>query len=128
MTKPKQLVDVADHSSAGQTSIALTVIPDDTFCIGELEHDLHNTFAATRVPTSSYVYASHGTTEKALENYAENGSETIPGKTEPLVISGHSGVGKSALLANWLLKHQAEVKRSRTITDEFVFWHVVGCS
>ncbi|GMH64647.1 hypothetical protein TL16_g04012 [Triparma laevis f. inornata] len=129
MPKQKQLLDVADVGSAGgQTSVAATVIPEDTFCIGDLEHDLHNTFAATRVPTSNYVYASHGVTEQALENYADNGSESMSGKTEPLVISGASGVGKSALLANWLIKHQAEVKRSRTITDEFVFWHVVGCS
>ncbi|GMH48972.1 hypothetical protein TrVE_jg8772 [Triparma verrucosa] len=129
MPKQKQLLDVADvGSAAGQSSIAATFIPEDTFCIGDLEHDLHNTFAATRVPTSNYVYASHGGAEAALENYADNGSESLSGKTEPLVISGPSGVGKSALLANWLIKHQAEVKRSRTISDEFVFWHVVGCS
>ena len=127
MKHHQQLMDIAGSVSLPTVSLMSNNQSSlDTFCIGDLEHDLHNTFAATRVPSSSFVYCSHGELDQTLDNYCDNAS--LDKKTNPLVISGHSGLGKSALLANWLLKHQAEIKRSKTMSDEFIFWHVVGCS
>jgi len=58
----------------------------------------------------------------------------------PLVLYGPSGVGKSALLSNWLLHHQAQREAAKAMVsssspsrasahkEDFVFWHVAGCS
>lgn len=58
----------------------------------------------------------------------------------PLVLYGPPGVGKSALLSNWLLHHQVQREAAKAMVslsspsrasahkEDFVFWHVAGCS
>ena len=119
---PKSLIDAADAN----TSIASShQTLSSQFCIGDLEHDLHNTFAANRTPHDQYVYVNHGNVTRALNDFCDEKSFTE--RINPLVVAGSSGVGKSSVLANWLLHHQSEKRRNRG-ADEFVFWHVVGCS
>lgn len=50
-------------------------------------------------------------------------SETRP----PLLLLGSSGIGKSALLANWLQRRQRNMARGRQV-DDFVYYHAVGCT
>lgn len=54
-------------------------------------------------------------------------SHPAPHVHPPLVLYGPSGVGKSALLSNWLLHHQAQ-REAAKFKEGFVFWHVAGCS
>ena len=70
--------------------------------------------------------------ERLLATLDEFCSEaTIHEPRAPLVLLGPTGAGKSALLANWLARRAASLSRranQATLTNEFVFWHAVGCS
>ncbi|NOZ19832.1 MAG: DUF4062 domain-containing protein [Planctomycetes bacterium] len=46
----------------------------------------------------------------------------VQGDDPPLVVLGESGVGKSALLANWALRHRA------SHPDDFLLMHFIGAS
>jgi hypothetical protein len=72
------------------------LVEPDTFNIGMLEKDLHETFGGTRVPSSDYVYCKHGNLEKVLDKYCDNPS--LYGKTLPMVVTGVSGVGKVRII------------------------------
>jgi tetratricopeptide (TPR) repeat protein len=43
---------------------------------------------------------------------------------QPLVILGESGMGKTALLANWAMAY----RQAQSQPDEFIFWHFCGSS
>ena len=81
--------------------------------------DEHEAFAASR--SSDYIYESGNEAAfEALDSHAE----TIEGDVKlPLVITGSTGCGKSALLANWVNR-----RRKMKHRDEFLFQHFVGCS
>jgi hypothetical protein len=94
-------------------------------CIGELEHHIHKVFASVRVPGEDFVYHASNELFTYIEDYVnEQWSESKP----PLLILGESGLGKSALLSNWLDRRNRNNQRARAPNDEFVFWHAVGCS
>lgn len=96
--------------------------------IGELERDLHLAFAGTRVPSEDYVFESKDDHYAVLDEFCD--VDTMHEARDPLVVYGTAGAGKSALLANWLIRRQNRLRRSRNAShsNEFVFWHVVGCS
>lgn len=94
-------------------------------CIGELEHHIHKVFASVRIPGEDFVYNSSSDLFSILEDYCHDQAN---GLKPPLLILGESGVGKSALLSNWLEKKHRNALRSRSSVDEFIFWHAVGCS
>lgn len=81
--------------------------------------DEHEAFAASR--SSQYVYVpARDQFYTTLDQHAD----TLEGDTKlPLVILGGEGSGKSALLANWVMKRRVNKHR-----DEFLFQHFVGCS
>lgn len=56
------------------------------------------------------------------ERYLEKMEEHFDKGTTPLVITGRSGSGKSALLANWIVGH------FRAFPDEKVIYHFMGSS
>ena len=91
----------------------------------------------------------HAPHYQALDEYCDAASASVSLSSSsrpavpagpPLVLYGPSGVGKSALLSNWLLHHQAQREtaeamvslsspsRSSVHKEDFVFWHVAGCS
>ncbi|MEK8017703.1 MAG: DUF4062 domain-containing protein, partial [Candidatus Parabeggiatoa sp.] len=78
----------------------------------EIENLEHDAFAQSR----QWVYIHRQSDFKSLTAHALGDS------TQPLVILGESGIGKSALLANW-----AKDYREKHPTD-FVFWHFCGSS
>jgi hypothetical protein len=93
--------------------------------IGLLESHLHDVFARDRLPSEDYIYASSPELFNVLEEHCDDQQLHLP--RAPLLILGKSGAGKSALLANWLQRRQRNMSRSRA-TDDFVFWHAVGCT
>jgi Cdc6-like AAA superfamily ATPase len=94
-------------------------------CIGLLEHHLHSVFAQERVPGEDFVYAPSTEMFNILDDFCDDQSmsETRP----PLLLLGSSGIGKSALLANWLQRRQRNMARGRQV-DDFVYYHAVGCT
>ena len=98
---------------------------DQSPCIGQLEHHLHNVFASQRVPGEDFVYVPSAELFNVLEDFCDD--QNINEPRPPLLILGNSGSGKSAILANWLHRRQRNATRARN-SDDFVFWHVVGCT
>lgn len=96
-------------------------------CIGALEKHLHDVFAATLSPGEDFVYVQDAALFTALDEYCD---EQSMGTTKPpLLVTAWSGGGKSALLANWKLRHERQGQRTRSAAQhKFIFWHAVGCS
>ena len=92
-------------------------------CISNLENHVHGVFASVRVPGDDFVYCPSSELFSKLDDYCDE--LTLSEVRPPLLIKGDSGTGKSALLANWL--HRREHNYTSR-TDEFIFWHAVGCS
>ena len=94
-------------------------------CIGSLEHHIHKVFASVRIPGEDFVYSPSADLYSALDDYCDD--RTIGESKVPFLILGQSGTGKSALLSNWLQRRKRQAARSRS-SEEFIFWHAVGCS
>ena len=116
-----------------------------SYCIGHLEHELHQTFALSHLKNHGFEQYKQETLCEQLDSYYDEindghysiqvnfNENQIQGK--PLIVSGPEGSGKSSLLANWINLHKAKAcdritrKAScRLDRDEFIFYHVVGCS
>ncbi|CAM9249871.1 unnamed protein product, partial [Ectocarpus fasciculatus] len=81
--------------------------------------DEHEGFAASR--SSEYVFA---VTKDKFYNDLDLHADTVEGDVKlPLVVYGDEGYGKSALLANWVLKRK-NIKHK----DEFLFQYFVDSS
>eukprot|EP01038_Epipyxis_sp_PR26KG_P006095 gene6095-8399_t len=97
-------------------------------CIGSLEPSIHRTFSSVRVPGDDFIYSLSSELFMKLDNYVdEKDPQSITDSKPPLLIKGESGIGKSALLSNWLHRRERFTIRKR-IVDEYVFWHAVGCN
>jgi hypothetical protein len=92
-------------------------------CISNLENHVHGVFASVRVSGEDFVYCPSAELFSKLDDYCDE--LTLAEVRPPLLIKGESGTGKSALLANWL--HRREHNYTSR-SDEFIFWHAVGCS
>lgn len=81
--------------------------------LSELERDrnLQRAFLHSRtevyIPNDEYV--------EVLDHFLENPEQNH------FVVTGESGIGKSALLANWIMRHQED-------TDRNIIYHFVGSS
>ena len=81
--------------------------------------DEHEAFAASR--SSQYVYVA---TRDLLFTILDQHADTVEGDVKsPLVILGNEGSGKSAFLANWVMRRKEHKHK-----EEFLFQHFVGCS
>ena len=78
---------------------------------GELDHETagHEAFARSRAG----VYIGRPEYFDRLDAHVSN-------KGRPMVVCGESGIGKSALLANWFLNHQSQHP------DDFALIHFIG--
>lgn len=83
--------------------------PEKELTLAEREQIAHAAFAMSRMN----LYISVKDYFKAIDDHIFNLSK-------PLVITGDSGSGKSALLSNWLKHFQ------KRYPNEFVFYHFVG--
>lgn len=95
-------------------------------CIGNLEHHIHRVFASVRVAGEDFVYCSSQELFSRLDDYCDEA--TMLEMKPPVLLKGESGTGKTALLANWLHRREHALMRMRNNSDEFIFWHAVGCS
>jgi tetratricopeptide (TPR) repeat protein len=75
------------------------------------EAAMHEAFASNR----AHVYIGR-------DDYYDRLDSQARGDGLPLVVVGTSGLGKSALLANWMMRYRA------AHPDEFVFMHFLGAS
>lgn len=83
----------------------------------------HEAYAATR----RRAYIDHVPTLQALDRYVEspqpeNGTQRNAGRVFPLVVTGESGAGKSALLARWSERYR------RRNPEAFLIEHYVGAT
>ena len=102
---------------------------DDVSCIGSLEHHIHQLFSHVRVPGEDFVYSASSEMFNLLDEYCEESSFHEP--RPPLLLVDETGSGKSALLSNWLFKRNqrlTQTKKTSHVTNDFTFWHAVGCS
>lgn len=77
-----------------------------------------------------FVYSASAELFNALDVYCDHQPSRQESK-QPFLIKGESGTGKSALLSNWLHRRERNATRSKSNgqqTEEFLFWHAVGCS
>eukprot|EP00592_Proboscia_alata_P013902 CAMPEP_0194392056 /NCGR_PEP_ID=MMETSP0174-20130528/119457_1 /TAXON_ID=216777 /ORGANISM="Proboscia alata, Strain PI-D3" /LENGTH=264 /DNA_ID=CAMNT_0039187035 /DNA_START=18 /DNA_END=809 /DNA_ORIENTATION=+ len=108
------------------------------FCITSIEGDLHATFARARIADggADCIFAHQEHVFSELTSFCESSIKeskdgSIPSSFSiPLVLSGPSGIGKSAVLANWIVRFEAESKRAQSIMEAgpFIFWHCCGSS
>jgi len=101
----EQLWEKISHSKIGRSR---TKFPDTPQQRADFEHEA---FAASR----QKVYIKRQTDFDRLNQHAHSNAP-------PLIITGESGSGKTALLANWA----AEYRENHA--DELVFWHFCGSS
>ena len=78
----------------------------------------HQAYAETR----RRAYIDHDPTLRRLDEYVLEGDGTVGDRTLPLVVSGDSGAGKSALLARW-----SHLFRGRS-PGAFVIEHYTGAT
>lgn len=96
-------------------------------CISNLENHVHSVFASIRVSGEDFVYCAPSDLLSKIDDYCDE--LTMHEIRPPLMVRGHSGTGKTALLSNWLHRHEHHSNRiMKGNNDEFVFWHAVGCS
>ena len=93
----------------------------------QLEAHFHHRFADVRCSSDGFLYLADGIDHYAdLESYCSDLGEA----KAPLLILGETGVGKSALLANWTSRRRRSRRRNllqgSASSTEFVFWHAVG--
>ena len=92
----------------------------ESFCFSHIDDELHESFANSRV--DGYFGDS---TLAIIDSYCDGSNED----GFPLVVAGSSGVGKSAAIANWTKRRKVSILPSRGLGyEEFVFYHVIGCS
>ena len=89
------------------------------------EREAHESFAASR----RHVYVEQSVALATLQRYVEEGNQNLESKNKhndarvlPLLITGESGSGKSALIAFWSEQYQAQHP------EAFVITHYVGCT
>ena len=98
--------------------------------LGGLERELHATFQASRLPArQKQEHALVAQISNACEDHSPEGVAFV---MNPLVVLGPPGSGKSTIVAAWLAKRRAAEKRlirqHPSLTPEFQFVHVVGCT
>lgn len=94
-------------------------------CISNLENHVHEEFASLRFSGRDFAYSVPKAIFSKIDMYCDD--LTVEECRTPLMIVGPSGVGKSALLANWMHRRISMSNRNRS-GEEYIFWHAVGCS
>eukprot|EP00804_Cyclotella_cryptica_P010642 CCRYP_005465-RA/>CCRYP_005465-RA protein AED:0.33 eAED:-0.26 QI:227/0.33/0.28/0.57/1/1/7/0/2002 len=100
----------------------------ESFCFSHIEDELHFNFAKSRCDGDNSVYVERDFVNLRLDAYCDGA--TSQEHSYPFVVTGHSGGGKSAALANWTTRRKAHRHPTRDLGcyGEFIFWHAVGCS
>jgi hypothetical protein len=91
-----------------------------------LESAFHHGFMRSRLPAGDFVYYENPRVTRELDEFCDVDAMHQP--KGPIILLGESGVGKSAFLANWLVRRKKMFQNWQSNFPEFIFHHVVGCS
>lgn len=94
--------------------------------ISYLESAFHHGFMRSRIKTGEFVYHENTRLTRELDEFCDVDAMHQP--KGPIILLGESGVGKSAFLANWLVRRKKMFQNWQTSYPEFIFYHVVGCT
>ena len=91
-------------------------------CLSYLEESFHSAFVDAKASAPCYGELTKQHASDILDSYCnwDTQDDTVP----PLVLIGPTGVGKSANLANWILRRKSNTTREK----HFLFFHFAGCS
>ena len=85
--------------------------PSDSLSVLERNRNIQRAFLRSRTE----VYIAHEENFEVLDNFLNDPEQSY------FVVTGESGIGKSALMANWIMRHQED-------TDRNIAYHFVGSS
>ncbi|GLD94503.1 hypothetical protein PINS_up003114 [Pythium insidiosum] len=91
-----------------------------------LESAFHHGFMRSRLRTGDFVYCENARLTRELDEFCDVDAMYQP--KGPIILLGDSGIGKSAFLANWLVRRKKMFQNWQSSYPEFIFFHVVGCS
>ncbi|OWZ07024.1 hypothetical protein PHMEG_00020637 [Phytophthora megakarya] len=94
--------------------------------VAYLDSAFHHGFMRQRLKTGEFVYHEDPRLTRELDEYCDVDSMHTP--KGPVILLGESGMGKSAFLANWLVRRKKMFQNWQSSYPEFIFSHVVGCS
>ncbi|KUF80399.1 Telomerase protein component 1 [Phytophthora nicotianae] len=94
--------------------------------VSYLESAFHHGFMRLRLKTGDFVYNEDPRLTRELDEFCDVDSMHTP--KGPVILLGESGMGKSAFLANWLVRRKKMFQNWQSSYPEFIFSHVVGCS
>lgn len=127
--QPTAAMGSASHSSGSNSGAAGGGGVDNAECwdsISYLESAFHHGFMRSRIMHGEFVYQENPRLARELDEFCDVDAMQQP--KGPIIVLGESGVGKSALLANWLVRRKKTFQNWQTAYPEFIFYHVVGCS
>ena len=85
--------------------------PSDSLSVLERNRNIQRAFLRSRTE----VYIAQEENFEVLDNFLNDPEQSY------FVVTGESGIGKSALMANWIMRHQED-------TDRNIAYHFVGSS
>ncbi|KAJ8575084.1 hypothetical protein ON010_g4130 [Phytophthora cinnamomi] len=94
--------------------------------VSYLESAFHHGFMRLRLKTGDFVYHEDPRLTRELDEFCDVDSMHTP--KGPVILLGESGMGKSAFLANWVVRRKKMFQNWQSSYPEFIFAHVVGCS
>jgi len=115
--------------SAATTGPGATASISNSECwdsVSNLESAFHHGFMRLRLKTGDFVYHEDPRLTRELDEFCDVDSMHTP--KGPVILLGESGMGKSAFLANWLVRRKKMFQNWQSSYPEFIFSHVVGCS
>ena len=90
------------------------------------ERIAHSTVVDHHLTNGSNVYVPNPRLFSALDDFC---NPTLMDEARaPLVITGAPGIGRSALLANWVKRRKKFQDLNESAVKEFLFYHFAGCS
>ncbi|KAK1944673.1 Ankyrin-3 [Phytophthora citrophthora] len=116
----------ANNASHGAGSAAPINNSECWDSVSYLESAFHHGFMRLRLKTGDFVYHEDPRLTRELDEFCDVDSMHTP--KGPVILLGESGMGKSAFLANWLVRRKKMFQNWQSSYPEFIFSHVVGCS
>ncbi|KAH7479877.1 hypothetical protein KRP22_010087 [Phytophthora ramorum] len=118
-----------DRRRSAATTGSATASINNSECwdsVSYLESAFHHGFMRLRLKTGDFVYHEDPRLTRELDEFCDVDSMHTP--KGPVILLGESGMGKSAFLANWVVRRKKMFQNWQSSYPEFIFSHVVGCS
>lgn len=109
--------DFSSHEELGELlkesfmTMLNELYPSDSLSVLERNRNIQRAFLRSRTE----VYIAYEENFEVLDNFLNDPEQSY------FVVTGESGIGKSALMANWIMRHQED-------TDRNIAYHFVGAS